>query len=348
MTEKRIVLRDVAKKAGVHLTTAARAMKNDPRVKPATLAQVQRVAKELGYSPDPMLAALSTYRSTTRQPLYHGTVAWLTDFPTEDGWKVESFSLYRQGAAEALAEHGYQLEDHWLQTPGMSLRRSAQILQSRGVRGLLVCPLPIQHARLNFPWERFATVTFGYSLLEPALHRVTTSHYQNMQTCFRQLYNLGYRRPGWVIWDDISKRVAEQWTAAYRTPAIAGEWNDAIPSLRLEERPSLFSEENRGIFLKWFKAHRPDVILVVDRHILDWLIEAGVRVPQDVAYVSPSLQESNQDHAGVLEPSLEVGHTAGEFLVGMLNRGEFGIPRIPRRILLDGLWQHGSTIRALA
>lgn len=345
MTEKRIVLRDVAKKAGVHLTTAARAMKNDPRVKPATLEHVQQVAKEMGYSPDPMLSALSTYRAANRRPLYHGTVAWITNFPTEDGWRVESFSKYREGAAEALAEHGYQLEDHWLQEPGLSLRRSAQILQTRGIRGLLVCPQSQHDSRVNFAWERFASVTFGYSLLQPALHLVTTSHYHNMQTCFRNIYQLGYRRPGWVIWDDISKRVAEQWTAAYRTPAFAGEWENEIPSLRLENRPTLFSEENRKIFLKWFETHRPDAILVVDRHILDWLREAGVRVPEDVAYVSPSLQESNHDHAGVLEPSLEVGHTAGEFLVGMLNRGEFGIPRIPRRILLDGTWQQGSTIR---
>jgi DNA-binding LacI/PurR family transcriptional regulator len=345
MTEKRVVLRDVAKKAGVHLTTAARAMKGDPRVKLDTLAHVQKVAKQMGYSPDPMLSALSTYRASTRRSQYHGTVAWLTNFATPDGWKVESFCKYREGAAEALAEHGYQLEDHWLQEPGSNLRRSAQILQTRGIRGLLVCPLPAHNTRLAFAWERFAAVTFGYSLREPALHLVTTSHYQNMQTCFRNIYRLGYRRPGWVIWDDISKRVAEQWTAAYRTPAFAGEWEAEIPSLHLDNRPTLFSEENRGIFLKWFERHKPDAILVVDRHILDWLLEAGVRVPEDVAYVSPSLQESNHDHAGVLEPSLEVGHTAGEFLVGMLNRGEFGIPRIPRRILLDGTWQQGETIR---
>jgi len=347
MTEKRIILRDVAKKAGVHLTTAARAMKDDPRVKPATLARIQRIARQMGYTPDPMLAALSTYRATTRSSPYHGTVAWLTNFPTADGWEVESFRLYRQGAAEALAEHGYQLEDHWLQAPGLSLRRAAQILQSRGIRGLLVCPLPVHDAHLNFPWERFAPVTFGYSLLHPALHLVTTSHYQNMQTCLRQLHHLGYRRPGWVIWDEISKRVYELWTAAYRTPSFPGEWEREIPSLRLEDRPTLFSEANRKIFLDWFETHRPDAVLVVDKHILDWLREAGIRVPEDVAYVSPSLQESNREHSGVLEPSLEVGHTAGEFLVGMLNRGELGIPHIPRRILLDGLWRTGSTVRSL-
>ena len=54
MMETRVVLQNVADKAGVHLTTAARAMKNDPRVRPETLARIQKIATELGYSPDPI------------------------------------------------------------------------------------------------------------------------------------------------------------------------------------------------------------------------------------------------------------------------------------------------------
>jgi LacI family transcriptional regulator len=348
MKEKRVVLRDVAEKAGVHLTTAARAMKNDPRVQPDTLARIQEIAKEMGYMPDPMLSALSTYRIATRPSLYHGTVGWITNFPTKDGWAVESFKLYRLGAAEALARHGYLLEDFWLREPKMTGRRAAQILQSRGIRGLLVCPLPTHCGRISLSLENFAAITFGYTMARPAIHRVTTSHYENMQNCMRQLYHLGYRRPGFVNWDEISKRVGDQWTAAYRTPPFAGKWENDLPILQLEKTPTTFSDTNRDIFLKWVKANRLDSVLVVDRHILDWLTEAGYRVPEDIAYISPSLQESNVEHAGVFETSHDVGRAAGDFLVGMLARGEFGIPEVPRRILLDGIWQIGKTARNLA
>lgn len=343
MIESRVVLQNVADKAGVHLTTAARAMKNDPRVRPETLARIQKIATELGYSPDPMLSALSAYRTRARPAAHHGTIAWVTNWRTRDGWICESFALYRRGAAETLGRQGYFLEDVWLREPGMRPARIAQILQARGIRGLLICPQPQYDARVAFPWERFSAVTFGYTLAEPALHRVTASHFQNTQTCLFRLQELGYRRPGLVTWDDISKRVAEQWTAAYRTPAVAGL--SEIPILHLESRPEVFSEANRKIFLRWFEQHRPDAVLTVDRHLLDWLRESGVRVPEGAAYVSPALQESNTDHAGVLEPSFEIGRAAADFLVGMLNRGEYGIPQNPRRILLDGLWQTGATVR---
>jgi len=229
----------------------------------------------------------------------------------------------------------------------MNGRRLAQILQSRGIRGVLVSPLPSTSGRISLPLEHFAAVTFGYTLARPAIHRVTTSHYENMQLCMRQLYHLGYRRPGFVIWEEISKRVHDQWTAAYRTPPYVGRWEAEIPILQLYKNPTTFSEENRSIFLKWVESHRPDAVLVVDRHILDWLTEAGYRVPEDIAYVSPSLQESNVEHAGVFETSHDVGRAAGDFLAGMLARGEYGIPQVPRRILLDGIWQLGKTARNL-
>ena len=338
---RRVVLREVADKVGVHLTTAARAMKNDPRVKPDTLAKVQQAAKELGYCADPMLSALSVYRTASKPSQFHGTIGWVTNFPTPNGWKHESFGQYREAAAETLARHGYRVEDFWLQQSGVTAKRSTQILQSRGIRGLLVCPLPVVCGHLSLQWDRFASVTFGYSLFRPSLHLVTTSHYHNMHICLRNLRNLGHRRIGLVTWDEISKRVYQFWTAAYRTPPFSGKL--LLPILDLKKTPDTFSAHNKEIFLRWCETHRPDAVVAVDQHILDWLREI-YRVPEDVSYASPSLQLSNVDHAGVMEPSSEIGRAAGDFLAGLLSRGQFGVPKVPQRITLDGSWQNGLTV----
>ena len=46
--EKRITLRDVAKAAGVHFTTVGLALRNNPRISPATATRVRTVADQLG------------------------------------------------------------------------------------------------------------------------------------------------------------------------------------------------------------------------------------------------------------------------------------------------------------
>ncbi len=48
--------------------------------------------------------------------------------------------------------------------------------------------------------------------------------------------------------------------------------------------------------------------------------------------------------AGIVEASREIGSAAADFLVGMLQRGEHGVPRVPQRILLEGQWNEGTTL----
>lgn len=67
MVKDRVTLRDVAREAGVHVSTASRALNEETRsvVHPATTERVLRVAAELGYSPNPLAKGLRTNRSMT-------------------------------------------------------------------------------------------------------------------------------------------------------------------------------------------------------------------------------------------------------------------------------------------
>ena len=64
---KRVTLHDVATEAGVHVSTASRALNEDASyvVHPETIARVLEVAEELGYSPNPLAKGLRTNRSMT-------------------------------------------------------------------------------------------------------------------------------------------------------------------------------------------------------------------------------------------------------------------------------------------
>jgi DNA-binding LacI/PurR family transcriptional regulator len=50
---------DVARKAGVDKSTVSLALSGSPKLPEATRSRIQRIAEELGYTPDPGLARLA-------------------------------------------------------------------------------------------------------------------------------------------------------------------------------------------------------------------------------------------------------------------------------------------------
>lgn len=353
--QSRVTLRDVAAKAGVHHTTASRALKNDPRVCAETLAKIRTLAAEMGYMPDPMLSALNAYRHANRPSQYHGTVAWVTNFPTRDGWRCSwginrtpCYELYYKGAEDQLARHGYKLEEYWLQESDMTARRSSQVLLHRGIRGLLLCPLPVSRGHLSLQWEKFSAVSFGYSLLRPRLHLFSAAHFRAITSSMRQLRVRGYRRIGMVTSYATDERMDRMWTAAYRAELPTLPQSQAIPIHLYSDGKNNDSaaarKQNEKNFLKWYRQYKPQAILTSSSPINIWLKAGGYSAPEDVAVVSAALQEDERQVSGIVEASREIGRAAADFLVGMLQRGEHGIPSVPQRVLLEGSWFEGTMI----
>jgi LacI family gluconate utilization system Gnt-I transcriptional repressor len=93
---KPVTLRDVAKKAGVSLITASRALSNPEVVSPATLAKVQQAVQAMGYIPNLLAGGLKSRRSMT--------VAALVPVIS-----VPQFLPTIQALTHALDAAGYQL-----------------------------------------------------------------------------------------------------------------------------------------------------------------------------------------------------------------------------------------------
>ena len=339
--QSRVTLRDVALKAGVHHTTVSRALKNDPRICAETLGKIKALAEEMGYMPDPMLASLNAYRHASRPSQYHGTVAWITNFAKRDGWRGSTcYSFYFEGAREQLMRHGYNLEDFWLREPNLTGRRASQVLLHRGIRGLLICPLPISRGHLSLEWEKFSTVTFGYSLVRPKLHLFSAAHYRATIFAMRKLRSLGYRRIGMVTANDMNERMDRMWTAAYRSELPEATRGKALPICLLRTRPGHAETYDDGFkqqVIKWYRAHKPEAIITPTIPVVEWLTEEGYQVPKDVAVVCMSLHYEGIT-TGLIEPSREIGCAAANFIVSMLQRGEYGIPSLPQRVLMEGTW----------
>ena len=339
MEKPRPTQKDIAREAGVTQATVSLALRNHPSIRPETATLVHAAAARLHYEPDPYLSGLSSYRKRLRTPELHATLAWLSN--DSDGSICKNsptFTSYHEGARERAAQLGYRIEDHYLCKPGMTGARLAQILYARNIPGILVAPQPQPDMRLDFPFDRFSSITFGYTLAEPRLNLVTWHQFRAMETAFRKLISLGYRRPGLALAAVSDLRSDRNWSAAFLSEQRRLAPADQIPLL-VEEQLT------REKVLAWFHRHRPDVIQSIWPEVHAWLTEAGVVIPEETGFALLSVPEGNTTFSGMSESPRTIGAKAVEFLVDMIHRTECGVPDMQLCLLTEGIWKAGATLR---
>ncbi len=334
----RSTLRDVAQAAGCHYSTVSLALRDHPRIPGETKVRIREAAKRLGYRPDPALAALSAYRAIKHPARGQTVVAWVTNYATESGWKESACNVdYFEGASDRATERGYRLEPFWLAAPKMTTARMSEILWTRGIKGLLLPPQE-RLMELDLDWEKFAAVTFGYTLLRPRLHMVSNHEYRTMGALFSELVNRGYKRIGLVDLELHDERVDHNWSAAYSV-----EQNRLSAKNRLP--PLLLSSWDPEAFLIWHKRHRPDVVVTKLPEVLRTLKSAGITVPGEIGVAFHSLDEKTLGLSGMKKNSFQIGVMAMDFLIDMLHRSERGLPKGPSLLMVEGIWAEGSTVR---
>lgn len=337
--ERRVTIRDIAKEAGVHFTTVSRALARHPSIPLATSERIKRIAKRLDYVPDPMLSALTAYRSQLRVPTFHGNIAWVNNSFSQHGWNTcTTFDLFFKGATNRANELGYKLEEFWLREPGMTPRRATDILAARNIRGLILSPQPRAKMRIRLNWAHFAAVALGYTLAWPPLHTVTANCFQCMQITVRHLRALGYRRLGLVLTPASDERVNHGWSGGLL--ALRQRWapEEVIPI----HAPDTITHDG---FLKWVHDYQPDVVISHELELLDTLEKNGFNVPHDIGFATQTLTSSPhlRKISGTDENAPQTGITAVDILVGMMHCGEWGLPQRVQNTLITGSWHDGET-----
>ena len=332
---RRVTQADIAARAGCHRATVSLVFKNHPSIPAETKERVLQISKEMGYSPDPMLSALAAYRSRLQPHGYQGTLAWLT---RGNVWSnITLFKNYFLGASQRAKDSGYDIEVFNLQAPGMTAKRMASILRARNVPGVLVCPQEHLEADLVFAWECFSAVKFGYSLLKPDLHIVAATHYRAIVKTMRNLYRLGYRRIGYAVWPEIDEKADFNCLAGYVVEEF--KRGKSVPV-----RP-FAGELSPPNILRWVKKNRLDAIVTADFTFPSLLKGTGLNVPGDIGVACFALPSAEGFVSGISENSIRIGEIAVDTVVAMVNRGERGLPQVPYRILVEGQWFAGKSLR---
>jgi LacI family transcriptional regulator len=357
MNQRRVTMAEIAKTAGVHVTTVSLAMRNHPRLPETTRRRIQRLAQKMGYRPDPVLRALIVYRGHAMARRNEPTLAYVTNWNTRFGWKhVTAHPGFFSGAERMAHQLGYRLEHFWMREPGLSHGRLSAVLVARGIAGVILA----SHGRemgdaLQFDWRSFSAVKIDYFPHQPVLHNVTNNQCDTIRLAMQKVSAAGYRRIGFVMHRGWDHAVDNLWTAGYlceqqhlrrgeRLPAHIFPGPEPVePWLNEGNAPV---EADFGPFKEWMERHRPEVIVSKGSFVLPLLRKMGIRVPQDVAFVDVFLEDLGGTTAGVRQNHEEVGAAAVELLAGHLQHNKFGVPEIPTTTFVDGTWFDGATCPA--
>ncbi len=337
MIHRRVTIRDIAKETGMHFTTVSMALRNSPRLKAETREKIQALAREMGYIPDPMLAALNAYRQTKAQPHYQATIAWINNWPDRHHMlSIPEFREYYDGATERAKERGYILEEFWLKERGMTPKIASQIFRARNIQGVLIAPQPQTQELLPFAYDEISAVAMGYSMQPAVLHLITNHHYHTMDMMLTRLHELGYRRIGMGIDDTWDKKVENAWQGG----GLLWNWRHGN-QLSLHKCPEPLAGEE---LVKWLRQEKLEAIIATE-HFLQKLGSAKLNFPEDMGYLNIALKRNETHSSGVYQNDWMIGMRAIDLIIDMIHRGERGIPSVPVRTLVESTWYPGETLR---
>lgn len=334
---RRVTVRDIAKELGVSHTTISLALRNNTRVSEKLRKRIQQKAREMGYSPDPMLSALSNYRLKNMEHPVQAALAWINPWdPPEKLRSYRVFDLYWQGAYKTARKLGYHLEEFTLKD--IPLKRLEQILITRNIRGILI---PMDRSTDvswdGFDWSHFATVRFGRTPKKPHFHLVTSAQMQNSMMAFNRIREKGYERIGFVG----EKVDTETFGAGFFWAQQQLPRRQQLPLLLLDNAVS-FANRKKTIS-KWIDKNNPDAIYTRFADLPEILSHLGYRVPEDIALAATSVIDTPID-AGIDQNSEEVGRTAVLALASLINDSAQGIPDVLHEYLIQGKWVDGASL----
>jgi len=337
-------LRTIARSAGVSAMTVSRVLRNFPGVAPKTRERVQRAATKLGYAPDPHMARLMARVRSHRRRRSEAVIALVRDEIPGDELLDHAYQYVAlDDIRTRAARHGYRAEEFRLDRNFMSATRLAQILDTRGIEGLIISPQSSHSIGMELDYSGFAAVTLGYGLTQPALHRASTNMTRGIQQATAELSARGYRRIGLAVTQWIDNRSDHTYLGAMLTYQQQIAPRDRVPLLLFPEN-KLANEYD--IFRDWFRKHRPDVVISFDSYVPDWLTnKLKRRIPEQVGLVVHDWAAHHQNFAGIHHRRPHVAAAAVDLLATLLMHNERGVPDIPRQILIPPAWVDGPSIR---
>lgn len=329
-------LRDIAKRAGVSVPTASRALHEYGRVSDDTRERVRAVAKTLGYRPNQVARSMITGRSQSI-----GVVCADLSSPF--------FAEARRALSDVAKQRGFSIlivnTDENLQAE----REAILLLQEKRVDGVIVAPANVHEVEHLADMQRAVRPVVLLDRSSGALDAdsVTVDDVAAMAAATIGLLRDGHRRVG-IVTELRTAREAD-WSGLLDSDRPRGELNPSsrrlMGYLRAHQEcgipvdPALVArtgatdvESARVAARRMLMAAKPTAIITVDNATsvgtFGAVKELNLRVPEDVSFVA----FDNLDWTSLVTPPLTV-----------IEQPVTTIGRIAAQALLDRLegWRSG-------
>lgn len=329
---------DVAREAGVSVSTVSRALANHPRVRASTKQLVELAVKRLGYEADPVLSALVKRRWQGDHKRSSRHVALLYQGSLKRDFRE---SILKQADKNSIILSEFNLLNF------KDNRHLVRLLKARGVEGIIICVTGPVHD-WAIPWDDFYCLAIG--AVHSPFTQIVTDYFSAVHTAVSRVLAYGYRRLGFIQLYHNNPAIDIRQTACfYYHRCQVAETSDYTPSiLRLNSRHSgkLSTEESVHLVRDWYDEHKPDAIIDATFTALGNLRSTGVRFPEDCGYVTLFLH--NNDEAGEIAAIDEKMGLQGKWAIEMISSimlsGARGIPASPPRLVTPCGWFDGKTL----
>ncbi|MBC8127497.1 MAG: LacI family DNA-binding transcriptional regulator [Gloeobacteraceae cyanobacterium ES-bin-144] len=337
---------EVARVVGVSKNTVSLALQGSPRISLETRRRIMEAAETMGYRLNPTVAHLMAELRQNRSPGFRATLAIFNGNKAQDAFtRHPTIPLYVKGCQQRARQLGYQLDEFWLHEPEMPAARWLSIMRARNIRGIVIIGLMENNrlpAHLSALWEEFPAVVTGVRTRDPGLSFACSDQHALALEAFEKAVALGYRRPALVLDGVIDEVIEGRFTAGFLTGQSR--------LLPIEQRTQPFHQVaaarlDRTVFSEWLNRNKPDVIFTLYHEVKRWLIDLGLRVPEDIGLIQYEWRADHGEWAGMDQRNDLVGQAALDMLISMVHHNERGVPEHPRATMIGSHWTDGATVR---